>query len=938
MKASGSAASLMQGVSQQVPQNRGPGQHTEQVNMLPDPVQGLSRRHGSRWVAETLLDSAHANLAAYIADTDNWRSFEYSNGGHDYVILYRAAARPVGSDLPPLMMYDKTDAVFLPYLRNVTDAQLDLLESGGISSMVAIGKYVFLSGLTTPATATSTNAWDDPANQQEAVVWIRGGAYAREFTVTATRTDDVQFTFSYKTPTSSYQGTLDTSNVPIYAADPAGGTQVDTEGLYIKDVSGAPTAALLFADWTPSSLSVKKGSTAMTNVSPSAPSSSTEYAWAAGAGIITFHSSNLLATDVTTTYTHIKTVTNPNYPNIVNEITNDFNTAVTNWIGYAADAIQPNQIAEELRLAAVAAGLVGATRDASTIIFSNVKALKVNDGGDGTLIRGVANEVTSIDQVSDIHKVGKVVKVRAKSSAEAFYLTAEAKDGTSTGYTEVTWVEGAGVVHNITGGLLYLTVDSGNACVASSSTLLAVIAAGTHPTYSPSTVGDSDSSPLPFFIGKQITYLGIFQDRLIVGAGAVVRCSKIGDYLNFFRSSILTAPADDPLEMLSQGSEDDVLRYSVMYDRDLVIFADRRQYAISGRVALTPTSANMQVMSAHSDAAQLPPRAVGGVIFYGQLGEKGSSVHQIQPGQVAESPESFIQSSQIDTYISGNIIELSSNAKPTHLIGRTTGRRGSLYVYTYLDKAQQGRVQDAWHRFDYDEALGSIVGMNATPAGLLTFFLRAGRTAAAPDVERLYLVADLQPFTTGLATYPYLDSLRTLDLVNGDTTSVQAGTAGPLRVAFDHTSEWQFVGSDLSDQAELLAEFPSATGPQVGYDQVASFTPTNPWVRDRNDKAITSGTLTVTKITVSLADSSGFHADVTSVGRETTETFEYNARIVGSPDDIAGRETITDIIQSQPIALETRDYTLTLRGRTWLPFTITTLEWVGQWFNRTQRF
>jgi hypothetical protein len=46
---------------------------------------------------------------------------------------------------------------------------------------------------------------------------------------------------------------------------------------------------------------------------------------------------------------------------------------------------------------------------------------------------------------------------------------------------------------------------------------------------------------------------------------------------------------------------------------------------------------------------------------------------------------------------------------------------------------------------------------------------------------------------------------------------------------------------------------------------------------------------------------------------------------------------VTNLVQSQPIALETRDYKLTLRARTWLPLTITTLEWVGQWFNRTQR-
>lgn len=938
MKASGSSASLMQGVSQQVPQGRGPGQHSEQVNMIPDPVQGLARRHGSRLVSELQTSLSPANLAAFVADTENWRTFEYSNAGHDYVLLVRSAARNAGATtLPPVLVYDRTVGAFLPSVRNAVDPQLDLLESGGVSGIAAIGKYVFMAGYSTAATASSVDLLNTGTNPNDSVVWVRGGAYARTFTVTATRTDGTQFTFSTTTPTSSYPGTLDTSGVPVYAADPAGGAIADTESAYIT-LSPGPVyrAELSWFAWSPTGLTAKKGGVAMTNTYPAAPTTTSQFSWNTGDRYAVFSSGNLGALDVSITYTHTKTVPNPNYAKSVTDMTNAFNTAVTNWIGTAASAIQPAAIAEQLRLAAVAAGLSTATRQASTVIFDNVKALVCNDGGDGTLIRGVANEVTAADEVSTIHKIGKVVKVRAKDAAEAYYLRAESKSsGITTGYTEVSWVEGAGTQHTITNALCYLTVVAGVPYIASSAALLTAIAGGTHPSYSPSTVGDANSSPLPFFVDKQITYLGVFQDRLLIGAGAVLRASKIGDYLNFFRSSVLTAPADDPLEMLSQGSEDDTLRYSTIYDRDLVVFGDKRQYAISGRVALTPTSANMQVMSAHANAAQLPPLAVGGVIFYGQLGEKASSVHQIQPGQVAESPESFIQSSQIDTYLAGNIIELANHAKPTHLFARTSAARNSIFCFTYLDKAQQGRVQDAWHRFDYDPALGTIIGMSRTPAGLLIYYMRVA--ADFGGVQRVYLVADLQPLTASLSLNPYLDSQRPLSVVNANTGSVHSLSSGPYRVAFDSTSEWKFVGSDLSDQASLLAEFPAATGPQVGADMATAFVPTNPYMRDRNDKAVTSGNLTVTAIRVSIAKSSGFWADVEALTREETESYEYNARIVGSPDDIAGRETVTDLVQSQPIALETRDYRLTLRARTWLPLTITTLEWVGQWFNNTKR-
>lgn len=904
--------------------------------MIPDPVKGVTRRHGSQWVAEKSLGLDGTLLADYITDTNSYRTFGYNNAGNDYELMIRRAARPVGSNLPFMLAYNRTTKAFLTLVRNATDPVLDSLIDGGVSAVAAVGKYVFMAGNTIVPTATSSNLWAAAGNQADAVVWIRGGAYSRTFTVKATKTDNTSVTFSYTTPTSSYPDTLDTSAIPVYAAAPGGGTTTDTESAYIVEEAGPVyRAELSWHAWTPTGLTAKKGGTPMTNVYPGTPTTSTQYRWTTGDRYVTFAAANLGAVDITITYTHVTTVNNPNYTKAVNDKTNKFNSAVTNWIGTAAEATQPENIAESLRLAAVAAGLTTATRQASTVIFDNVKGLVVNDGGDGSLIRGVANEVVSIEQVSDIHKVGKIVKVRARNSAEAFYLQATSKDPSVTsGYTEVTWVEGAGVEHTITSALVYATVSAGSIYVASSATLLAAILPGTHPEYSKSTCGDADSSPLPFFVGKKISYLGVFQDRLMIGANAVIRASKIGDYLNFFRSSVLTAPADDPLEMLSQGSDDDELRHPVIYDRDLVIFGRKRQYAISGRGALTPTSANMAVMSSHANAASIQPLAVGGAIFYAQLGTRASSVHQIQPGQVAESPESYPVSSQINTYLEGNAIELANSPNPTHLFVRTTGKRNSVYCFSYLDMAGQGRVQDAWSRWDFNEDLGPIIGMSQTSDGLLVYRLQTGTKFDASGTDT-WVVADLCPMTTGLASYPYLDSIRPWADVEVSEGAVHPNTAGEWAVAFDDSSEFFLVGGELSGVDDLLLEFPDATGPMVGALQTAYLEPTNPFVRDQNDKSITQGQLTITALTLSLSQSSGYIAETTT--RYGTFTYTHNGRVMGDENNVIGREPVTDIVDPCVIGHEARQYSVKLRGRSWMPFTITSLEWVGQFFNRTRR-
>lgn len=844
MKVANSYDSLLRGVSQQVPQDRAEGQHTEQVNLFSDPVNGLTRRPGSVWMAEKQYAALTvANWANYTADTDSWDTFDFDTGSKEYSVMLRRAARVgVGSLLPAVVVYNKTDDAFLNVVRNVTDVPLDSLEANGVAAATPVGKYLFLAANGVNVSGTSTALWDTATNLSRAVVWIRGGAFSRKYSVKVRLQNGTLYSVSYTTPASSYQGVLDTS-------------------------------AILTAD--------------------------------------------------------------PDYTKKVNDLVNAYNGEVTKWLGTSTAAIQPDAIAASLAALLVTAGLTGVTSGGGHITFPPallVKSLEVDDGGDGSFIRGVADEIESVDKTSVIHYVGKVVKVRSRNASEAFYLKAVAKDkAVTTGYTEVTWVEGAGVEHAITGGLYYATIVGSNFYIAGSSTLLNAISAGTHPTFTVSTAGDSDSAPAPFFVGRQVSYLGTFQNRLLVGSGGVLAVSKIDDYLNFYRSTVLTLPANDPFEMQPTGSEDDTLRSSTLYDQDLVIFGDRRQYVIQGNLALTPTAANMAPMSNYEEVADSRPVAAGGYIFYAKRGEAYSSVHQIQPGQTENSPESFPASSQIDSYIAGGIIELASaTGSPSLLLARATGKRNSVYCFSYLDK-QDGRKMDSWSRWDFNDALGVIVGMSVVTDGVYLYSLRASATNV------FYVVADFVPTSTILSGKPYLDSHRPYAHVSAGINSVTLSSGDDWAAAFDSTSTRRFTGTLLPTVATLIASYPTEPGLTVGATSEAYVIPTNPFMRDNKGKAIMSGRLTVTKLLLAFKNSGGFRWILTR-NDVAGDPVEFNGRILGDPNNKVGIEPISTGQHSVPVGSETRSYSLAIYARRWYPFTITAIEWVGQFFNRVQRF
>lgn len=841
MRASGSYDSLIRGVSQQVPHDRAVGQHTEQVNMLSDPVNGMTRRHGSQLVVEKKLSSLSvAQFEAYRADTNSWRTLEGSFNFNDYVIIYRTAARPAGaSPLPVMIVYCKTTGTFLNLTRPVTDVLLDQLEAGGISAAVFIGKFLFMAGNTVMTTGTQVDRWGNATNAAQAVVWIRAGAFGRTFTAAITKTDNTVVNYSITTPSATYPGTLDTSDIPT---------------------------------------------------------------------------------------------SDPDYTKKVNDRVNAYNSAVNTWIEVSTFQTQPANMAAFAAAQLTTLG-VPATSIGSHIIFSAVKAISVNDGGDGSLLRGVAQEVESVDKLSPLHYVGKVVKIRTRNSTEAFYMKAIPKNPSITsGVTEVTWMEAAGIEFSVLQGLFFGTVDFGitTAYIASSPAKLNTLypLAGC-PTYAVSVAGDESSNPVPYVANRYITYLASFQDRLLVGSGGVIVCSKIGDYLNFFRSTVLTVPADDAFEMKSQGPDDDVLRSSVLYDQSLVIFGDKRQYVISGKIPLSPTNANMPVMSAYADAARCPPHVAGGLIFYAKNNELHANVNEIQPGRgLQNSPESFPSSSQLATYLPGAAIEFTSNAEPSTLLMRTTGARNSVHTFFYVDRPD-GRKVDAWSRWDFDESLGLIIGMTPAPEGVHLYSLRKGH-------DGVYVVCDLCPMTVGLSLRPYLDSQRPVATVIAGTGSVRSTTEGPWLAAYNYTAGTkQWLGSTLADSGALAVTYPGTPGLVIGAPQVAYFEPTNPYMRDNKDKAILSGRLTITNLLVNTDRSAGFKATVDAGGVQTNVV--YTGRVIGEPT-VIGVEQISTDQHTVPVGKETRDFTLRLAGRSWLPFTVTSLEWSGQFFNRTQRF
>lgn len=630
------------------------------------------------------------------------------------------------------------------------------------------------------------------------------------------------------------------------------------------------------------------------------------------------------------------------YQKQVNDRVYAYQTAVNQWIGTSAAAIQPENIALQLATSLVANGMsptvVGAV--GSHVVLAAGYYVEVDDGGDGSAMKGVAQEVQSINDLSPIHRPGKYVRIRPKGQVEGdssgvFYVKASPKDNSGiVDWKEVIWTEAPGIeqaptfltlLGQIIGNTLYLATSQAN---------LQAVSGDTNQTeYSHSRAGDLDSQPIPGFFGKRVDYIGNFQDRLMLVAGSTVVMSKSGDYFNFYRTSSLTIADDDPIEVFALGSEGDVITDGVMMDRSLLLFGKQKQYALDGRQAMTPKTQYIAVQSAYEDTTTCPPIDSGNYVFFSQLRDNRLTLQQMQTGDYADSFRAYEITSQLDGYLAGTPCQILALTSPAVLVVRTKEFANGFWTFSYLDSADQTqRLYDAWSRWVWSEQLGQLFGVTGRNGNILSMTLRSGAAGVA-------FVLDEFSRSANLDTSGYIDSRRPWSNTTGSIslTWTPAGIAASAVVMNKAAGQYFLLGQPLADYQKLVDTGVSMTNAEMGTMFDSAVEPTAPYMRDAKEKAILDSTLILGSYSITLSKSSAMRGYLRGMTQDVSEQYEildWIYRPAGSW--VLNTQQIAETI-SIPVDImqEVRDFRLRLTSRNWLPLTLSSIEWAGQFY--TQR-
>jgi len=227
---------------------------------------------------------------------------------------------------------------------------------------------------------------------------------------------------------------------------------------------------------------------------------------------------------------------------------------------------------------------------------------------------------------------------------------------------------------------------------------------GQYDKWSSSLVGDADTNTPPSFTqdNNVIKDIFFFKNRLGFVTDRTVVFSEVGEYGNFWRTSVAALLDSDRIDTTVDTTIAIQLEYATYLEDSLMLFSDKAQFKLDGGNVLSPKSIQISQTSAYEINKNIRPIFMNNKIFF--CAKRGNSTAVMQysvngSGRISEANDI---TSHVQTYIPKNVTRLSGSPINNMLfITSSEGDNDTVWVYKYYDNADT-RVQSAWFKWTYN--------------------------------------------------------------------------------------------------------------------------------------------------------------------------------------------------------------------------------------------
>lgn len=451
--------------------------------------------------------------------------------------------------------------------------------------------------------------------------------------------------------------------------------------------------------------------------------------------------------------------------------------------------------------------------------------------------------------------------------------------------------------------------------------------------------GDDDSNELHEWMTYGISGIGTYQGRLVLMSGPMVSLSASNKPRQFFRSTVTSLLNSDAIEVGAGMNSAAAYEWAIPFQKDLVLFSRTYQAVIpSGNAAITPATATVVPTSTHETDTTSSPITLGRTLMYcTPKSEDFFGAMEMIPSNYTDSQYVSQDSTpHLPKYMGGRCRFAVSSGVASLALFSPSGDPHTLAVHEYHWDGES-KVQQAWHQWTFEYPIAcayfasDVVVLAFIQNGhivLGTVDPRAGALNASSE-RRPFLDLNVSASIVGntvtipawmLSFDPLIRDKLKLVMVTGALAGEEVG----------------FTNGAAANTLTTVLSHPSGTV-GIGIPYYSGVIPSPPVVRDYNDQTIHSGKATLQRYMVGTKNSSEFTVNVTDA-YSTGEDLAVPTLSWSSPELELGRGLYADTsISIVPCRTDLRSTAMEVSTEGTGELNITSLEYVAKYHPKIKR-
>ena len=780
------------GISQQPDELKLPGQVTEAKNVIPDLVDGLTKRPGGRFIS-SLSDGSNNSVT-------NGRWFHYYRDEAEQYIgqvsrngVLKMWSCTDGSE--KTVTYDSGTATALTnYLTHTNDEDLQML---------TLNDYTYVVNRTKTVAMASTT---ETARPFEAYIELKKVAYANQYAVnlfndTSTTASSTATRIKVELIKSSNNYCNSSGAMVARTSRPSNSHRCDDSAGDGRDAWAPNIATRLFSVSSGSSLtdsdSVSGDYTYTVSVNNSGATGRKHlYFRIATIGQSVPYTTGS-GSDATTTYQARYTTTHDLMYGGEGWATGDYfyvwmkdayykvtiEDTSTAQIQGNLGIIRPTPTSFDTQTTVTAESILGdlETEIVATSEFTSSEVKIIGNGiyltngtnfnatsPTGDLLNVITSECNDIEDLPTQCKHGYVVKVKNSIANEDDYFVKFFGENNR---------DGPGVWEECAAPGRTTTIDQGTMPIQ-----IVRQANGTFTVdqivWDACGVGNTTTVPEPSFVGKKINKMIFFRNRMVMLSDENVIMSQPGDFYNFWPRSAITYTATDVID-LSCSSETPAIVYDgIQVNSGLVLFTKNQQFMLTtDSDVLSPQTAKINSLATYNFNVKTNPISMGTTIAFLDNAGKYSRFWEVAK-ILREGEPIVIDQSKVVNKLFDKDLELVSNSRENGIIFFSKKDSNTLFGYKYFNTSEK-RIQQSWFTW---ELMGTIQHHAVLDDALYVVVRNGGK-----DVLQSF------PLKYGDNDREVVDDMNTADTSDDITYRIHLDNSTLIAsssITYDATNDW----------------------------------------------------------------------------------------------------------------------------------------------------